>query len=111
MTNKLALILVYLLAVTSRVIAETYVYYPFAPNALYQKYMQVSLAAGQYRFYNDLAGIGSYSSFNGVYGIGFDNTETYALITSVESKKFRKLRLSDEFAGPDITRKSHYLCV
>jgi hypothetical protein len=67
--------------------------------------MNISLASGQKNFFNDLSGIGKAGAYNGAYGIGFDNSNQYAFVAAVESKKLRKLRLSDNFVGDDITRK------
>jgi len=74
----------------SMVAADPFIYYPLSPNALYQAYMRVSLASGQYQYFNDLPGLGSYGSYNGAFGISFDKTATVALVTAVESKKLRK---------------------
>jgi hypothetical protein len=82
-----------------------YIFNPLSPNALYQPYMNISLASGQKAFYNDLAGVGKAGSYNGAYGIGFDVFNQYAFITAVESKKLRKLRLADNYVGDDITRE------
>ena len=67
--------------------------------------MRVSLASGQFKYFNDLPGIGSYGSYNGAFGITFDNTATVAFVTAVESKRLRKLNLASEYVGSDITRK------
>ena len=91
------------------VFADPYIYYPLSPNALYQNYMRVSLASGQFKFFNDLPGIGSYGSYNGAFGITFDNTATVAFVTAVESKRLRKLNLASEYVGADITRKKPML--
>jgi hypothetical protein len=88
--------------------ADPYVYYPLSPSALYQNYMRVSLASGQKKFYNDVSGYGAAGSYNGAYGIAFDQSETFAFVTAVSSKKLRKLRLSDEYVGSDITCKYTY---
>jgi len=82
-----------------------YVRYSLSANALYQPDMNISLASGQKSFFNDLSGIGKAGAYNGAYGIGFDNSNQYAFVAAVESKKLRKLRLSDHFVGDDITRK------
>jgi hypothetical protein len=82
-----------------------YTYYPYAPNALYQHWLNVSFASGKLGFFSEKAGVGSGGSYNGVLGITFDKTEKYAFLTSADGKKLRKLRLNDEYVGLDITRK------
>jgi len=88
---------------------DTYVFSPFAPNALYQKWLNVTFVAGKLSYFSEVAGIGSTASFNGVLGIAFDKTEAYAFLTSADGKKVRKMELSTRNVGSDVTRKLHML--
>ncbi len=82
-----------------------YVYYPQSPHALYQSYMHVNLSSGNKKFYSDTPGYGSEGAYNGAYGITLDLSERFAFVTAVESKRIRKLQLSNNYVGSDITRK------
>jgi hypothetical protein len=88
---------------------DTYVFSPFSPNALYQKWLNVTFVAGKLSYFSEAAGIGSSASFNGVLGITFDKAEAYAFLTSADGKKVRKMELSTRKVGYDVTRKLHTL--
>jgi hypothetical protein len=80
-------------------------YYPFAPNAQYQRWINVSFASGKLGFFSEKAGVGSSGAYNGVLGITFDKTENYAFLTSADGKKLRRLTLNSAYVGLDVTRK------
>jgi len=80
-----------------------YIYYPLAPNALYQPGMNVSFVSGRTGYYAEIAGYGSDGQYNGALGITFDRTEKYAFVTSASGKKIRKLNLRTSQVGDDIT--------
>ena len=82
-----------------------YVYYPFAPSALYQEGMNVSFVSGRFSFYQEQAGYGSNGVYNGVLGLSFDRTEKYVVLSSADGKKIRKLNFRTTYVGIDITRK------
>ena len=82
-----------------------YIYYPFAPNALYQSGINVSFVSGRSRYFQEEAGFGSQGSYNGVLGITFDETEKWGFLTSADGKEVRKLNLRTTYLPPDITSK------
>jgi hypothetical protein len=84
-----------------------YIAYPFAPNALYQPWMNVSFVSGRLGFFAETAGFHSSGVYNGVLGITFDKTETYGFLTSADGKKVRKLDLQTTQVGLDVTSKIH----
>ena len=84
-----------------------YIAYPFAPNALYQPWMNVSFVSGRFSYYAEAAGFHSSGIYNGVLGITFDKTETYGFLTSADGKTVRKLDLQTTQVGLDVTRKLH----
>jgi hypothetical protein len=86
-----------------------YIYYPFAPNALYQSAMNVSFVSGRSRYFQEEAGFGSQGSYNGVLGITFDETEKWGFLTSADGKKVRKLNQRTTYLPPDITSSSYRL--
>jgi hypothetical protein len=90
---------------TSTTSRPRYVYYPFAPNALYQSGMNVSFVSGRVNYFQEEAGFGSQGSYNGVLGIAFDETEKWGFLTSADGKKVRKLNLRTTYLPPDITSK------
>ena len=82
-----------------------YIYYPYAPNALYQQGMNVSFVSGLFQNYQEQAGFGSSGVYNGAFGVTFDRTEQYLFVTSADGKKIRKLNYRTSYVGSDITRK------
>jgi hypothetical protein len=92
---------------SSSTIATQYIAYPFAPNALYQPWMNVSFVSGRLGFFAETAGFHSAGVYNGVLGITFDKTETFGFLTSADGKKLRKLDLQTTQVGLDVTRKIH----
>ena len=84
-----------------------YISYPFAPDALYQPWMNVSFVSGRLSYYTDAAGFHSSGMYNGVLGITLDKTETYGFLTSAYGKTVRKLDLQTTQVGLDVTRKIH----
>ena len=82
-----------------------YIYYPYAPNALYQQGMNVSFVSGLFQNYQEQAGFGSSGVYNGAFGVTFDRTEQYLFVTSADGKKIRKLNYRTTYVGSDITRK------
>jgi len=90
--------------VPSPTIALQYIAYPFAPNALYQPWMNVSFVSGKLGYFAETAGFHSSGVYNGVLGITFDKTETYGFLTSADGKKLRKLDLQTTQVGIDVTR-------
>jgi hypothetical protein len=82
-----------------------YVSSAFAPNALYQMWMNVSFVSGRLGYFAETAGFHSGGVYNGVLGIALDKTEKYGFLTSADGKKVRKLDLKTTQVGLDITRK------
>ena len=86
-------------------IAANYIYYPFAPNALYQEGMNISFVSGRFSFYAETPGYGANGIYNGVLAVAFERTEKFAFLTTGDGKKARKLNYRTTQVGPDITRK------
>jgi hypothetical protein len=100
-----ATIVIALVLVLVARLVKGYIYYPLAPNALYQEAMNVSFVSGRVLFFNEVAGYGADGSYNGALGIVFDRTEKYAFVTSADGKKLRKLNIRTTQVGEDISSK------
>ena len=98
------------LALVCVLVSSQYITYPFAPDALYQPWMNVSFVSGRLGYFAETAGISSSGVYNGVLGITFDKTETYGFLTSADGKKVRKLDLKTTEVGLDVTRKCSFFC-
>ena len=101
----MTIVAVIIVLATMQVIANAYIYYPLAPRALYQEAMNISFVSGRFGFFSEFAGFGADGSYNGVLGIAFDQTEKFAVLTSADGKKVRKLNIRTTQVGNDITRK------
>jgi hypothetical protein len=73
--------------------------------ALYENGIRVSYVSGKFQYFSDLAGNKLTTAFNGVLGIALDRTENYALVTSAEGKKLRKLSLLTLESSLDVSSK------
>ena len=80
-----------------------FVYYPFAPKALYQEGMNVSFVSGRLAYFQEQSGYASAGIYNGVLGAVFDRTEKYVFLTASDGKKVRKLNFRTTYVGSDIT--------
>lgn len=89
----------------------SYVYYPFAPSALYQAGMNVSFVSGKAGFFADVAGYGSSGAYNGALGIALDRTERFAFISSADGKGIRKLNIRTTQVGGSITGKQTFTVI
>ena len=98
MLKKLALIFNLLL-----VAVNAYIYYPLAPNALYQEGMNISFVSGDSKKFQEKAGFGSDGAYNGAFGLAFERTEKYSFVGSADGKKLRKLNYRTTQVGLDIT--------
>ena len=87
------------------------VYYPFAPQALYQAAMNITFLSGRFNYYQEQPGYSANGVYNGVLGLNFERTEKYIILASADGKKLRKLNYRTKYVGQDITGSSiSYKC-
>ena len=94
----LTVVLSVLLLVINNVAQGQYIYYPYAPRALYQPAMNVSFVSGSLGFFDEADGYGKEAGYNGCLGITFDRTEKYLFVGSADGKKLRKLNYYTKYA-------------